>query len=369
MPSKSQEINDLKGLNEELENYFNNTIIPQLFVDADLVLKKFTPPAMNQFDLQPDDIGKPIEEIKDNFRFPTIVKNIKEVISTGQILEKEIQTLDRCWYQMNILPYIVRKENRTNGVIITFVDITPRIRALRELEKVVAENELLIDTLAHDIKTPITAMGLTIQMLKKIATDRIDSYHELLGYLENSHRRLTAMVSELVQSRWSENPYSPVGESVRLQDILEDVKLSLARQISDIGASIECRIEVKNVFLPRRHLRSILYNLVNNAIKYRFPDRRLVIKISASDEDNFTVVEVSDNGIGIANENLATIFNKFQRVKSTIEGNGVGLYLVREMLKASGSRITVSSVEGEGTSFKIYLRHHNAHDGQDCRLD
>lgn len=75
-------------------------------------------------------------------------------MSTGNVLEKEIQTTDLRWYQMNILPYLVRKENKTNGVIITFVDITPRIRDLKEQEKLIAEHELLLDTIAHDIKNP-----------------------------------------------------------------------------------------------------------------------------------------------------------------------------------------------------------------------
>jgi two-component system phosphate regulon sensor histidine kinase PhoR len=54
-----------------------------------------------------------------------------------------------CWYQMNILPYKVFKEEKTNGVIITFVDITDRIRDLKEQEKLIAEHELLLDTIAH----------------------------------------------------------------------------------------------------------------------------------------------------------------------------------------------------------------------------
>jgi len=147
MQSKNEQISALTELNEELENYFSNTIIPQLFVDAGLMLRKFMPPAMKQFNLKEEYIGKPLEEIRENFRFPTIIDNIKVVIATGKILEKEIQTTDMRWYQMNILPYLVRKENKTNGVIITFVDITARIRDLKEQERLITEHELLLDTM------------------------------------------------------------------------------------------------------------------------------------------------------------------------------------------------------------------------------
>jgi two-component system phosphate regulon sensor histidine kinase PhoR len=91
-------------LNEDLENYFANTIIPQMFVDAGLILRKFTPPAMKQFTLTPDDLGKSITDVIDNIRYPTLIQNIEEVIATGTNLEKEVQTLDHRWFQMNIIP-------------------------------------------------------------------------------------------------------------------------------------------------------------------------------------------------------------------------------------------------------------------------
>ena len=135
MPTKEKIIQDLIEHNDELENYFRNTIIPQLFVDADLVLRKFTPPAMKQFNLALTDVGKSIVDIKDNFRFPSIIENIQTVIDSNEILEKEIQTTDLRWYQMNIIPYIAQRNNKANGVIITFVEITFRINDLKEQEK------------------------------------------------------------------------------------------------------------------------------------------------------------------------------------------------------------------------------------------
>ena len=135
MADKNVQIKKLIEHNDELENYFRNTIIPQLFVDGELKLQKFTPPAMKQFNLTPNDVGKYINEIKDNFRFPTIVDNIEQVIKSNEILEKEIQTSDLRWYQMNIIPYVKMSDNKTNGVIITFVEITMRIKRFERTRK------------------------------------------------------------------------------------------------------------------------------------------------------------------------------------------------------------------------------------------
>jgi two-component system phosphate regulon sensor histidine kinase PhoR len=75
--NKVGQIRNLTDLNDELENYFRNTVIPQLFVDADFILRKFTPPSMTHFNLSSDDVGKNIKDISSNIRYPTIVENIK----------------------------------------------------------------------------------------------------------------------------------------------------------------------------------------------------------------------------------------------------------------------------------------------------
>ena len=90
MSDKNQQIQELIEHNDELENYFKNTIIPQLFVDSDLILRKYTPPAMKQFKFTEDHIGKPMDELVDNIRYSTIMDNIKEVIDSGEIFEKEM---------------------------------------------------------------------------------------------------------------------------------------------------------------------------------------------------------------------------------------------------------------------------------------
>ncbi len=104
MTSKNQQIHNLTEHNTELENYFRNIIIPQLLVDGELKLRKFTPPAMKQFNISASDIGRPIDDIKENFRFPALIENIEHVIESNEMVEKEIQTTDLRWYQMNILP-------------------------------------------------------------------------------------------------------------------------------------------------------------------------------------------------------------------------------------------------------------------------
>jgi len=356
MQNKNEQISSLIEVNEELENYFRNTIIPQLFVDAQLVLRKFTPPAMKQFKLKTEHIGKPLTEVADNFRFPTIIDNIQQVMDTGEILEKEIQTTDMRWYQMNILPYLVRKENKANGVIITFVDINTRIKDLKEQEKLIAEHELLLDTIAHDVKNPLTALGISIELLKKVPEKGMDRFPILLQKVENSLDKMKEIIHELVETRWHENRYQAVEEMLDLENILEDVRLTLASQIQESKAIIKAEIGPSEITFARRKLRSIIYNLISNALKYSSSDRIPEILIKTYTEPGYIVISISDNGIGIDRKDQESIFKKHHRVKSSLEGNGVGLYLVNEILKFSGGKITVESEPGKGSIFRVFLQ-------------
>jgi len=358
MQNKNQQINTLIELNDELENYFHNTIIPQLFVDAHLTLRKFTPPAMKQFKLAMTDVGRPIADIKENFRFPAIIDNIQYVIDTGEILEKEIQTTDLRWYQMNILPYHVKKQNKTNGVIITFVEVTMRIKDLKEQEKLIAEHEMLLDTIAHDIKTPLTSLGLTIEMLKKVPEKGMEKFPALLSIVENSLINMQQIINDLTKSRWQQHKYQAVEELLNFEHIIEDVRLTLAPQIEESKAVIKSEIQVSEIVFVRRKLRSIVYNLVNNAIKYRSPERKPEIFIKTEEENGFMVVSVVDNGVGIAEKDFEKVFAKYQRLTYSVEGTGIGLYLVKEIVNNSDGKITVESELGKGSVFKVFLKLH-----------
>jgi len=175
---------ELDDLNVDIENYLANTIIPQLYVDCNLILRKITLPAINQFNLTPDDINQNIQEVSEKINFPALLKHIKQVINTGNNLEKEIQTSDNRWFQMNILPYMIRNENKSNGVMITLIDITKRIEVITELEKVNAEQSTLLYKLSHNLKQPISNIGLLADELteafNKKDTDQFTVWIEIL---------------------------------------------------------------------------------------------------------------------------------------------------------------------------------------------
>ena len=359
MNSRNSEVENLVEMNDELENYFKNTIIPQLYIDASLTLRKFTPPAMKQFNLSSRDIGKHVAEIHDNFRYPSIIENIEMVISTNEILEKEIQTTDFRWYQMNIIPYIIMKENKTNGVIVTFVEITMRIKDLKEQEKLISDHELLLDTISHDIKTPLSSLILAIELFKDVSPENHSDFQELLKIVENSILKMKNIIQELTDTRKQEHKYKSEEELLNIEHILEDVRLTMNDLISASSAKIKSEFNVSQITFNRRKLRSIIYNLVNNGIKYKSPERNPEIFIKTERIPNYIILSITDNGIGIEENNLNKIFSKYFRIQKNVEGTGIGLYLINEIVKNCGGKILVESQIGMGSTFKVFL---NVHD-------
>lgn len=105
-----------------LEHYFSNSIIPQLFVDTELLLIDFTPPMEDIFFVDQEDIGKGIYELKEKIGHRSLIENIRGVLYTERNMEKHIRTA-RGRFKMNIQPCFTEKEEMMNGVIITFFEV------------------------------------------------------------------------------------------------------------------------------------------------------------------------------------------------------------------------------------------------------
>src|SRR5690554_1062463 len=360
--NKKQQIKDLIELNTELENYFKNTIIPQLFVDANLILRKFTPPAMKQFNFSPEDLGQPFEDLVDNIRYSVIVDDVNEVIATGEILEKEIQTTDFRWFEMNIIPYLVEKNNTTNGVIITFVDITDRIKNLRELEKLNASHETFIYSVSHDLKAPLANIEGLVKYLLESSPDRSDKdgqYYEeqrsIAQLLEKSVKSMKDIIDELSEITKVENQYKEEAETVWLERIIDEVRLILNDKITNDRVKIELDIKEPEIQFPRKSIRSIIFNLLSNAIKYRSTDREPEIRIKSEEVDGHIHISVEDNGLGISKDKIDLLFVPYSRLEKKVEGTGIGLYLVKKLIENEGGKIEVESELGIGSIFKVKL--------------
>jgi len=130
---------------------------------------------------------------------------------------------------------------------------------------------------------------------------------------------------------------------------LEDVRLTINDNIINSGGGYKTDIAVSEITFVRRKLRSIIYNLISNAIKFKSPERKPEIFIKTTRDTDFIVISVKDNGIGVHASKIDAIFSKYFRVENGIEGSGIGLYLVKEIVNNSGGKVLLESTSGKGS--------------------
>ena len=351
---------ELLEINDDLNNYFRSNVNGQLFIDNDLKLMKFSPAAVNQINLLETDIGRPLSNISTNIKFETITEDAKRVLLEGGIISREIETNNGKWYQMMIMPYVQQIDNQNNGAIITFNDMTELKRSQFEIEKknktlqrINADLDHFVHAASHDLLAPLANIETSIDIMNRIALSQ-EKLNDFLNIINSSIKKFRVLITDISTIAKIENDMVTM-EMVAIDEIINNVEWSLENKIQDSGAIIKRKLEVKQVLFSKKNLRSIVYNLVSNAIKFK-RDESPVIIIHTRKEGENVVLSVQDNGQGIPEEGIDLIFNIYGRLHQDVEGHGIGLYLAKKIVNAAGGNIVVESELGKGTTFTVYLK-------------
>ncbi len=225
-----------------------------------------------------------------------------------------------------------------------------------ELTRVNVDLDNFVYTASHDLRSPINNLEGLQKVLQKRLKDQVaDTEQELLDLMSNSIRKLNTTIRELTEIVKVQKELSQEREPVDYRQVFEDVTTDLAGPIAEAGAVLEACFDVKEIYYPRKHLRSILLNLLSNAVKYRSPDRPLRITVGTRLNNQRPVLFVTDNGLGIEEGKQDRIFDMFRRLHTHVEGSGIGLYMVKRIVENNGGRITVESRKESGSTFTVYF--------------
>jgi PAS domain S-box-containing protein len=235
-------------------------------------------------------------------------------------------------------------------------------QALRKLEVTNQYLEQLAYISAHDIKSPIITLdGLVDIMIRSNAVK--EEYAEMLNMVKNSTQqmqRTNNSLNNILKLRKTLSTADNEGnETAPLKTIIGDVMSTLQTDIEASQAQITCDLDTLTGFeLPYIHFKSIFYNLVSNAIKYRDPSRIPLITIKAQrSPEGETTFTIEDNGLGIdMNRYREKLFGIFKRFHDHVEGTGIGLHMVKSIVEAYGGTIGVDSEPGKGTRFTIAFK-------------
>ena len=354
---KNRELNEI---NDDLNNYFRSNQNGQLYVNSDLVLMKFSPGTVKHINLLDTDIGRPISNISTNIRFETIIGDIRDVLKNREKIIREVQAIDGKWYQLTTLPYIQQPDNTIAGAIISFNDITSLKETQKELDKtnkilklINADLNNFVYSASHDLLGPLGNIESTIAVIKnsQVTQQQLPEYLEMI---DTSVKNFKIHLKELAAVGKIEGEMLAL-EPVDIGALIEDIRFSISDKIASTNAIITLDLEVLTVYFSKKNLRSVLYNLISNAIKYKSDERNPVILIRTRKEDGNVSLSIKDNGAGMPKDKINKIFNLYSRIKLEVEGQGIGLYLAKKIIDAAGGRVIVDSEPGKGSTFTLYF--------------
>lgn len=343
----------------DLQNVLFSTNVATLFIDASLHIRFFTPPMRVMFHLLPGDIGRPLADLRPVAADPGLLDDAAAVLAGSTVPEHEIEAPDQTWLLRRVLPYRAQ-DGATEGVVITFADITERKRiagalqgALRLAETATAAKSRFLAAASHDLRQPLQTLTLLQGLLAKAAREPEEA--KLVALLDPPLTAMTGMLNTLLDINQIEagtlrpDPVRfPVGPM--LSRLREEFAYLAAAQGLELRV-MPCHLAI---LTDPRLFEQILRNLLSNALKYT-PHGRVLL--GCRRRQGMLSIEVWDTGIGIADKDLQAVFDAYRQVGPAAaqhaRGLGLGLSIVQQLAKLLDHRLRVRSVPGRGSVFAV----------------
>jgi two-component system phosphate regulon sensor histidine kinase PhoR len=216
-----------------------------------------------------------------------------------------------------------------------------------------------INNMTHELKTPIATISLSSEVLKKgdIDPERLSRYAHIIS-TENS--RLESQVERVLQLAKLENGKITLKEELfDIHELIKKSAITFKLSIEQLNGELtfDLRANAVKIYADKVHVTNILYNLLDNAVKYSNDEPK--IKIETENFNHGIAIYIHDNGKGMSKDQTKQIFDKFYRVPTgsvhDVKGFGLGLYYVKEIIKAHKGKISVTSEVNKGSTFQFWL--------------
>jgi two-component system phosphate regulon sensor histidine kinase PhoR len=217
-------------------------------------------------------------------------------------------------------------------------------------------------TLSIELKTPISTISLAVEVLNDpVMASNKSLLTRYLGMINEENKRLGMLVEEVLQSAaLDRSAFKLKKENVNIAQLVTEVVSKMDMKLRERSGVVDVEIDSTGEYDfegDRVHLTNMMYNLMDNAIKYSAENPQ--IKIEVLNVVNQICIRVSDNGIGIAKEHVKKVFEKLYRVPTgnlhDVKGFGLGLNYVKTIVTRHQGSVDVTSVLGKGSTFIVYL--------------
>ena len=348
-----------RTLADDLQNILCSTNVATIFLDMENHIRFFTPATRSLFNMLPSDVGRAFSDLAPITPDPTLMADIAAVRAGSHPADTEIEAEDGICYSRRVLPYRVH-DNRTEGVIVTYTDVTDRKRAERSIHeaRVSAESANLaksrfLAAASHDLRQPLQSLVLLQELLARKVKER--ECQQLLARLERTLESMSAMLDGLLDiNRIEADSVEIAPGCFPLDALLAEVVQGLSLQA--VASKLKLR-HVRtgyHVVSDRRLLAGMLRNLVANGLKYT---RTGGVLIGARRREDTVRIEVWDTGIGIPADQFDIVFKPYQQLGPPLvdrsNGLGLGLSIVRSLGDMLGHKVDLRSRPGHGSVFSI----------------
>ena len=351
----------------DLQNILYSTNVATIFLDIDLHIRFFTPATKALFKIIPTDIGRPLSDLNSLAGDNDLLTDASSVLRGLSPLEREIRSQDGLWYIRRIMPYRAQ-DNRVEGVVVTFVDITERRRVADALEAAkfeaqqanIAKSRFLAAA-SHDLRQPLQSLSLMHgALLRKIRDGKKEDSLALVTRLDETSAAMAGMLNTLLDINQLEaGTVTPNLTSFPINVLLNQLREEFNYHASARNLTLRVVKCSLSVYSDQRLLEQMLRNLLSNALKYT---RRGKILLGCRRHHGVVSLEVWDTGIGIADQDLDSIFDEYHQLDNSGPdiglglGLGLGLSIVQRFAALLGHHIHVRSIPGKGSAFSIDVR-------------
>ncbi len=218
-----------------------------------------------------------------------------------------------------------------------------------------------ISTVSHELRTPLTSIrGFADTLLSSYDRLTPEQRNKFLHIIKDQSNRLINLVENLLTvSKMQSEKELMIFKAVDVIPFIDSAVQMIKNQYKTHNYVCNYEKNLPKVLIDTDKFQQIMLNLIDNASKYSPENSDVYINVSQNYNDNTLIISVKDNGIGISNENIDKIFNKFSRVDSPltrkIQGNGLGLYITKTLVEKMNGNISVESSK-DGSNFKIIFK-------------
>jgi len=217
--------------------------------------------------------------------------------------------------------------------------------------------------MTHEFKTPISTISLAAQMLKDPAVGKSPAmFQHISGVINDETKRLRFQVEKVLQMSMFERQKTILKmKDVNANELIKGVINTFTLKVETYNGKVtsELMAEDPHIFVDEMHFTNVIFNLLDNAVKYKKPEGDLLLDVKTWNDSGKLYISIQDNGIGIKKENLKKIFDKFYRVHTgnlhDVKGFGLGLAYVKKIINDHKGSIRAESDLNIGTKFIITL--------------